>query len=120
MNGRKLRLTNFIIDSGIYFCLLSLSLFVIRNIVPFEYIKWLACALYFLYYFIFEYFSGQTIGKMFTNSKVISRLPNKDYYFIRIALRTLIRFIPLDIFSYVFSINGFHDKLSKTLTIKIK
>jgi len=72
-----------------------------------------------LYYFLFEYFSGQTIAKMITKSKVVSSTDRYNYYFIRIFIRSLTRLIPLDIISYIFVGRGLHDWISKTSVIKV-
>ena len=85
-----------------------------KNFIGIEHVKWISCIFYFLYYFLFEYFTGQTIAKMFTKSKVISLTDNNDYFFINIFIRTLTRFIPFDIFSYIFMKRGLHDIFSKT------
>jgi len=81
--------------------------------------KWISITGYFLYYFLFEYFKGQTIGKMFTKSIVVSHTGNRNSSFIQISGRTLMRFIPIDIVSYLFSPNGLHDRISKTAIKKL-
>lgn len=92
---------------------------VFKNEIEQEKVKWYSILIYFLYYLLFEYFTGQTPGKMITRSKVASLPDNKDYYFIRITLRTLMRFIPFDMLSYLFSYRGLHDRISKTTIIKL-
>lgn len=119
MTGKGLRLIDFLIDSGIFFILLILFVFAFKDIIAIENIKWISGVLYFLYYFIFEYFSGQTIAKMITKSKVVSSTDKYNYYFIRIFIRSLTRLIPLDIISYLFVSRGLHDWISKTSVIKI-
>lgn len=117
MKGRKLRLTNFLIDTGMYLVFMIIFLMIFRRIVSIESVKWISILYYFLYYFLFEYFKGQTIGKMITKSKVVSLSKNNNYYFLRIFGRTFMRFIPIDIFSYLFSSSGLHDRISKTSTV---
>jgi len=119
MTGKTLRFTDFLLDSSIFFVLLIILMLIFKGIVAIENVKWISVILYFLYYFLFEYFTGQTIGKMITKSKVISSNGNKDYYFIRIFIRTLTRFIPIDIISYLFTIRGLHDLFSMTSVIKL-
>ena len=119
MTGKALRLVDFLIDSGIFFILLILFVFAFKDIIAIENIKWISGVLYFLYYFLFEYFSGQTIAKMITKSKVVSSTDRYNYYFIRIFIRSLTRLIPLDIISYLFVSRGLHDWISKTSVIKI-
>jgi len=119
MTEKTLRFADFLLDSSIFFVLLIILMLIFKGIVAIENVKWISVILYFLYYFLFEYFTGQTIGKMITKSKVISSNGNKDYYFIRIFIRTLTRFIPIDIISYLFTIRGLHDLFSMTSVIKL-
>lgn len=119
MTGKILRLVNFLLDTGIFFILMILFMMAFKNTIASENIKWISVVLYFFYYFLFEYFNGQTIGKMITNSKVVSTTDNYKSYFGRIVLRTLMRFIPIDIISYVFNFKGLHDLISMTTVVKI-
>lgn len=118
MLSKTVRLTNFVIDTIVYLVFMYFLLLLFRNIIDKENVKWISMVCYLLYYFIFEYFMGQTIGKMITRSKVVSNTGKQNNYFIRILVRTLMRFIPLDILSYLFTTNGFHDRISKTITVK--
>ena len=119
MINKTLRLINFIIDTGIYLLLMILFLVTFRNQINQENAKWISITGYFLYYFLFEYFKGQTIGKMFTKTIVESQTGNRNNFFIQILGRTLMRFIPIDILSYLFSVNGLHDWISKTAIHKL-
>ncbi len=119
MTSTTLRLTNFLLDSSIYFILLVLFMLTFKKLIPVENVKWFAGFLYFLYYFLFEYFKCQTIGKMITNSKVISLTENNKYFFIQIFVRSLVRIIPFDILSYMFTSRGLHDLFSKTAIINL-
>jgi uncharacterized RDD family membrane protein YckC len=77
-------------------------------------------ATYFLYYFLFETFGGRTLGKFVTQSKVVDFNNQKPNVF-RILLRSLLRFNPLDWYSYAFGqAQGTHDVLSRTKLILIK
>ncbi len=117
MTGKILRFVNFLLDTTFYFAFMFAFLMVFKNSIEQVNIKWISILIYFLYYFLFEYLRGQTPGKMITRSKVISLKENSDYYFIRIAIRTLMRFIPLDMLSYLFSYRGLHDWISDTAII---
>lgn len=119
MTGKILRLVNFLLDTAFYFAFIVAFLMVFKNEIEQENIKWISILIYFLYYFLFEYLIGQTPGKIITHSKIISLRENNDYYFIRITLRTLMRFIPVDMFSYLFSYRGLHDWISNTTIIKL-
>lgn len=119
MTGKTLRFANFILDTAIYFLLVVFILIILRNSIEQEKVKWISISIYFLYYFLFEYFKGQTLGKIITRSRVIA-LPDKNKnYFLRIILRTFMRFIPIDILSYLFSYRGLHDWISQTTIIKL-
>lgn len=119
MTGITLRFVNFILDTFIYFIIIVVFTLAFSNIVKQEDVKWISILIYFLYYFIFEYFMKQTPAKMITKSKVISITGNNKHFFIQMCGRTLMRFIPLDILSYLFSRRGLHDWISKTDIVKL-
>lgn len=79
----------------------------------------LLISLYFAYYVVLEHRFGRTLGKMLTKTKVVKSNGEKPTS-TDIFIRTLCRFIPFDQFSYIFTKNGFHDYLSKTMVIKNK
>ena len=119
MVGQTLRFVNFLLDTIIYFTITFGFIMIFNGLVNKEDVKWISILLYFLYYFIFELAVGQTLGKMITKTKLISLTENKNYLFIQIFGRTLMRFVPLDIFSYIFYKRGLHDWISKTTIIKL-
>jgi uncharacterized RDD family membrane protein YckC len=72
---------------------------------------------FFLYFVYMEYKYQKTIGKFLTKTKVVmtdGRKPELNEIFIR----TVCRLIPLDRISFLFTKNGFHDRLSNTTVIK--
>lgn len=72
---------------------------------------------FFLYYVFMEYKYQKTIGKFLTKTKVVmsdGRKPELNEIFIRTACRL----IPFDRISFLFTRNGFHDRLSNTTVIK--
>ena len=69
----------------------------------------------FAYYFFFELLAAATPGKLITGTRVISR-QGDTLDAGTIALRNLIRFIPFEPFSFLFS-EGWHDKWSKTTVV---
>ena len=75
--------------------------------------------LYYVYYFVFESTSGQTIGKMITKTKVVSVNHSQRVGMLNIFWRTISRLIPIDVFSYLFSNRGIHDILSQTQLKKL-
>jgi len=94
-------------------------LLIFKDVINKEDGKWISILFYFLYYFIFEITNGQTFGKIITRTRVISLTENKNYFFIQVFGRTLMRFIPIDIFSTLFYKRGLHDWISKTAVIKL-
>lgn len=119
MTGKTLRFINFLLDTAIYMGLMIVFMLVFRDTVAQEDIKWISVVCYFLYYFLFEVFAGQTPGKFLTRSKVVSLPGTEGHNFRRILFRTLMRFIPLDMFSYLFGYRGLHDWVSKTTIINL-
>jgi len=119
MASKTIRFINFLLDTAIYLAFVIIFFMFLRNVIAKDNVKWISILFYFLYYFLFEYFTGQTLGKLATKSKVISLTINSGSYFLQILIRTLMRFIPIDILSYLFSANGLHDWISKTKVIKL-
>lgn len=68
------------------------------------------------YYLLFEGISGRTMGKLFTQTKVVDS-EGKKPDFSTILLRTFCRFIPLNALSFLFATKGWHDALSKTSVV---
>jgi len=119
MAGQTLRFFNFLLDTIIYFVIILVFIMIFNGVINKEDVKWISVLFYFLYYYISEITCGQTFGKMITKTRLISQSENKKYFFIQIFGRTLMRFIPLDILSYLFYKRGLHDWISKTAVIKL-
>ena len=117
MINYSLRITNFLIDSFIYFFLFFCLVYLLRNIIKQDDVKMLAVVLYFFYYFLFEYLLLKTPSKFITNSIVDIDL-NKNR-FLTILIRSIVRILPIDILSFLILERGLHDKLSKSQTIKL-
>ena len=111
---RRIRFLNFIIDSLVFLVIVVSASFVFRDIVEQNEMKIYSIVFYCAYYFLFELLLGRTIGKMITKTKVVDKHSKEDPSFIQI----LLRLIPLDYISYLFSSNGIHDYLSSTQLIK--
>lgn len=69
------------------------------------------------YYLVFETFTGRTLGKLATNTRVVDALGNRPQAK-AILIRTLVRLMPLEAFTFIgeFAI-GLHDSASKTYVI---
>ena len=119
------RLLSFLIDSILILFIIFTIAFIIGNYgVSFRsYTMNYICStslilLSFIgYYLILEYKFQTTIGKLITRTYVVDLEGNKPNL-VTILKRTLIRLIPIDPLSYLFSKNGWHDKLSKTRVLK--
>jgi uncharacterized RDD family membrane protein YckC len=111
---KRIRLYNFIIDSILFFVVVIIFSILLKDYITQENLKYIMILVYYLYYFILELTTGQTVGKMITKTKVTNTNNNKKPSFSKILIRTLCRLIPIDFLSYLFSSNGIHDKVSKT------
>jgi uncharacterized RDD family membrane protein YckC len=69
------------------------------------------------YYILSEYVFQRTLGKVLTKTKVVSLTGGKPTLK-QIILRTLSRSIPFEYFSYLVTVEGIHDRLSKTRVVK--
>lgn len=109
------RLANYLIDLiviySLWFVVVLMSQFYNAEYLIFYIIM-------FLYYLIFETITGQTLGKMITETKVITKDGTRPT-FVNIRIRTLSRIIPFDALSYLFGSElGMHDLFSSTKLLK--
>ncbi len=74
----------------------------------------------FLYFFLFELILRKTPGKAVLKLKVEKSQDSNLPWFMRILIRTICRFIPLEPFSFLLFKNEYwlHDKFSKTIVVK--
>lgn len=119
-----IRLLNFIIDSIAFLIVFAILGFIIGlfyntdNQVIIQLAGYLLLAVAFFRYYIFmEYKYQKTIGKLITKTKVL-RADGEKAQLGDIIARTFCRLIPFDRLSYLFTSNGFHDRLSNTTVIK--
>ncbi len=108
------RIANYAIDLAVIaFITGILSLFLGSN-----YYYALFILIYLAYYLIFDLSTGQTIGKLATNTIVVDMNRQKPSTG-KIIYRTLLRLNPFDVYSYLFGQEqGGHDVISKTRLIK--
>ena len=69
-----------------------------------------------VYYVFFESVFQATPGKMFSRTRVITESGGKPSVG-QIVMRTLIRFVPFEPFSFFGSSRGWHDRWSKTRVV---
>lgn len=113
--SKNKRLINFIIDSITIGLLTSgISFFSSGKILTV-----ITTVLFFLYYLTLEYnYNGQTIGKKFSNTKVVN-LKGGNPSFKAIFIRSILRFNPFYVFSFLFGNEiGTHDIFSKTRVVE--
>jgi uncharacterized RDD family membrane protein YckC len=119
------RFLNFLIDSVIFGIL---SFIVVSLLVRYHsalqvynigFLRFTAFLIYFLYYFICESVFSATPGKLITKSRLVENKTFLRPSILKIFVRTLCRFIPLEAFSIFFTSNNlvWHDILSKTIVI---
>lgn len=118
MASGNTRFFNFCVDVFIYFLLFKLSAKACVAAGILLNLKWFAIALYVAYYFVFEYFFYKTPAKWLTKTKVVLLKPTSQKA-VYILIRSLVRLLPIDLFSYLFTKNGLHDRWSFTQTITI-
>ena len=111
---KRIRLYNFLIDSALFFVIVLIFSALFKDVVAQEHLKYIMIPLYYLYYFIMEWTTGQTVGKMITKSKVVNCDTNEKPNFSSTLIRTLCRLIPVDFFTYLFIPMGIHDRVSNT------
>ncbi|MFV0419634.1 MAG: RDD family protein [Dysgonomonas sp.] len=116
-----IRFINFIIDSFAWLIIVSILTlpFKANNNMEMLFVSLLLLITNVLYYLIFEITTRKTLGKIVTKTRVVNysgeEASNGD-----IVIRTLMRLVPFDCISYLFTRNGIHDMLSKTKVIKDK
>jgi len=111
---KRVRLYNFLIDSALFFVVVLIFSALFKDVVAQEHLKYIMIPLYYLYYFIMEWTTGQTVGKMITKSKVVNCDTGEKPNLSSTLIRTLCRLIPVDFFTYLFIPMGIHDKVSNT------
>jgi uncharacterized RDD family membrane protein YckC len=72
-----------------------------------------------IYYSFFEGFTGRSIGKFFTKTKVVTEEGERPD-FGAVFVRSMCRYIPFNAFSFLGAdASGWHDKFSKTRVVTI-
>jgi len=119
-----IRLINHLIDSiAILIIFLILDFFVglffnAINVFRTILLNYILLGIIFFGYYIFMEFKYQkTFGKQITGTKVL-RSDGERAQMGDIVARTLCRLIPLNRISFLFTPNGFHDRLSNTTIVK--
>lgn len=122
------RLIIFVIDFFSFIILVFTTLFLLKAFIPslndfiIKYNRLVSFLLFFFYYFFLESIFSRTVGKFFTKTKVIDTLTLSKPSFLKVFIRTISRFIPLEVFYIFMNENNLtlHDLLSKTTVIYSK
>ena len=113
------RFLNFIIDTIVWFIIVAILTNALDAKDPMQmlvgYVIFFAS--YIGYYALMETKYQKTIGKFLTKTKVVNKNGTKPQVG-DILRRTFCRLIPFDRISFLFTPNGFHDRLSDTILIK--
>ena len=113
------RFLNFIIDTIVWFLIVAILTSQLNakdaSQMLFGYLIFFAS--YIGYYAFMETKFQKTIGKFITKTKVVNKNGTKPKGG-DILRRTFCRLIPFDRISFLFTPNGFHDRLSDTTIIK--
>ncbi len=108
--NKGIRIANLIVDMFI----IAFTSAIVSAFMSFTSSQFIMAIVMFTYYFLFEATTGQTIGKKITKTVVVD-LNNKKPNLIKVFLRTLMRFNPIDNYSYLYGAEqGSHDILSRT------
>lgn len=115
--GKVTRLLNFVID-GVVIAAITSLIMVLFNMGDQPFVLQLTFVFVFIaYYALMEIKFQKTVGKFITKTKVIT-IDEQKPKAVLIIRRTVFRIIPFDQISYLFTINGFHDRFSGTTVIK--
>jgi uncharacterized RDD family membrane protein YckC len=110
------RIINYLIDVAIISLIASIPKAILFFLVSPVLVYY---SVFLVYYFFFEYFLGQTPGKMITKTIVVD-MQNSKPSLRKVLYRTILRLYPFDGFSYLFGQEqGGHDLISKT-RLKVK
>ena len=122
--GSLTRFIHFIIDTILFVILTMIFAFILGLFINstdqglMSILVYLMLAAGFFGYYVFmETKYQKTIGKFITKTKVVNKNGTKPEVG-DIVRRTFCRLIPFDRISFLFTSNGFHDRLSDTTIIK--
>jgi uncharacterized RDD family membrane protein YckC len=115
----SIRFINFIIDTVIWLIIVFILTFPLNATIESEMLigYLILIGTFLCYYSILETKYQKTIGKFITKTSVVNSDGTKPE-FGDILRRTFCRLIPFDRLSFLFSSNGFHDRLSNTTIIR--
>lgn len=116
------RALNYFIDSFliylIYYIINFIVYFINEDLLANKIWPYMIVVYFMMYYIIFESLYQKTPGKIITKTRVITTKGLKPKFW-NILIRTIVRFSPFDMLSYIFGMGkGQHDYFSKTLVVE--
>ena len=113
------RFLNFAIDTIVWFVIVAILINSLNAKDPIQMLfgYFIIFASYIGYYAFMETKFQKTIGKFITKTKVVNKNGTKPQGR-DILRRTFCRLIPFDRISFLFTANGFHDRISDTTIIR--
>lgn len=120
--SKKKRFLNFIIDSVVKFFLIVVLMSFEKEMGHHPLFFVIQMVLLMGGYYIFqEYLWGKTIGKYFTQTRIVNNYGEK-MDFRAAVIRSFARFIPFEVFSLLLGkdVRAWHDVLSKTVVVEDK
>lgn len=125
--SRWRRLTHFVIDFGGFLLLAQvvalicslLSTSIFYSLISGMGVYVFELAVFVLYYVPSEFLAGRTLGKLVTRTRVVSASGGRPT-FGQVLGRTLLRLVPLEVFTFLARGPGLHDRTSKTRVVLIR
>ena len=121
--SRWRRVVNQVIDVGGFFLLTVIVLTPISVVYPAFLLQLegpaaivFDAAMLFLYYTAFEFLTGRTLGKFLTGTRVVSDTGGPPTLG-QVAMRSVLRLIPLEAFTFFARGPGLHDRGSRTRVV---
>jgi uncharacterized RDD family membrane protein YckC len=115
------RLANFAVDSScVIFLFLALLRLLPTDFLVVDYYRFVVLGVMFSYYILAELLFKRTLGKVFTSTHIVTTsddMPTRR----KLLLRTVLRFLPLEPLSLIFSRRAlaWHDRFSGTKVIHL-
>ncbi|MEP7166430.1 MAG: RDD family protein [Candidatus Woesebacteria bacterium] len=117
------RIMNYVIDiAAVRAVVIAIQLPLVLNsfyLKPLGEILFLYIPVFFFYFTISEILFGKTLGKVVTKTRVVD-LKGKKPTIRQLIIRSLVRCIPFEQFSFVFLPVGLHDSISNTRVVSTK
>ncbi|MBW2455472.1 MAG: RDD family protein [Deltaproteobacteria bacterium] len=112
------RFGNFLIDTLVAYGLAFAAAFMLAAVGEWRLINLAVYTVFPLYYLVAETLFGRTVGKLLTGTEVVTT-DGSPPTFGAVFLRTLVRYVPFEPFSFLGTENGWHDRWSHTRVVLV-